>query len=67
MSPYVHARKVKRMNEAEMKKLIEALDAINGYDSEMAHDEADKILQEAVPAEVREAYRRVEARSGGFW
>ena len=55
------------MNEAEIKKLIEALDAIDGDDPESAHDEADKILQEAVPAEVREAYKRVEARSGGFW
>lgn len=46
---------------------IRALDAINDDDPESAHLDADKILREAVPQEVADAYERLVERTGGFW
>lgn len=43
-------------------EIIEALDAITGDDPEHAHGQADDLLLEAVPAEVRDAYKRVAGR-----
>lgn len=49
------------MTEKDIKKLVKALDAING-DPESAHVEADDLLAQAVPEQVRDAYRRVQVR-----
>lgn len=43
-------------------EIIEALDAITGDDPEHAHSQADDLLMEAVPAEIRDAYKRVADR-----
>jgi hypothetical protein len=50
-----------------VEKLVEALDAIDGYDSEGAHVEVDNLLLEYVPSAVAEAVANVRERSGGFW
>jgi hypothetical protein len=44
------------------KQFVDRLDAISGDDPESAHGQADDVLLECVPAEVREAYERVAAR-----
>lgn len=43
-------------------EIIEALDAIDPGDPELAHGQADDLLLEAVPAEIRDAYKRVADR-----
>lgn len=45
---------------------VAALDAIDGADGEVAHGEADDILLELVPVEVREARVRLVKRAR-FW
>lgn len=45
---------------------VDALNAIDDYDPEEAHSEADKILLELVPPEVREAYAALQERCG-WW
>lgn len=41
---------------------VAALDALSGDDPEHAHGEADRVLLQAVPPEVRAAYERVTSR-----
>ena len=36
-------------------------------DNEAAHGDADDVLLQAVPADVRQAWERVRDRVGGFW
>lgn len=45
-------------------RAVAALDAIDGEDPEIAHGEADGILLEFVPAEVRDALGRLHNRCG---
>lgn len=42
--------------------IIEELDAIAGDDPEVAHSQADGLLLEAVPTEIRDAYKRLVDR-----
>jgi hypothetical protein len=50
------------MDEEQVRKAVEKLDAIPGNDPEFAHGEADETLLELVPEVVREAYNRVVGR-----
>jgi len=43
-------------------ELIRRLDAIDGGDPDGAHGEADDLLLEAMPEEVRQAYMRLVKR-----
>ena len=48
------------------REAVKALDALNPGDSDGGHKEADEILLEAAPAEVRAAYLRARKRAGGW-
>lgn len=49
-----------------IQEAVARLEALSGDDGEEDHDAADKILLEAVPTEVREAYERLVKRAE-FW
>jgi hypothetical protein len=47
-------------------ELVARMDAINS-DTEGAHVDADGVLLDAVPADVKDAFKRCEDRHGHFW
>ena len=50
------------MSMREQDELIRRLDALDGSDPEVAHGDADRLIEEALPEEVRQAYVRVQRR-----
>lgn len=55
------------IEQAEIDEAVAALDAIDGQDPERAHGDADVILENLAPADVKEALDRLHARARGWW
>jgi len=54
------------MTKRGIQKIVTELDALPGTDGEKLHARADDIILNALPEEVRAAYRRVTERAD-FW
>jgi len=56
----------RKMSEQEIADFVAALDAISSDDPEAAHGDADDILLQCVPPEVRDAWLRLNEGTV-FW
>lgn len=55
------------MRKSEVEKAVKNLNEIDAGDPERAHKEADQIILDLLPTEVKEAYDGVVDRSWGWW
>lgn len=55
------------MDQEKINDAVRKLNAINGQDKEVEHSDADTIIVEFLPEEIRQAYQNAQQRSGGWW
>lgn len=55
------------MTQEQIDEAVRKLDAMTGDDPEREHGEADAIIEAFLPEELRNAYRRLQERAGGWW